>query len=67
MYPNREYSDITDSHLGASLNVVNSNICETIPHFEFTATNCMTGTNLWDEIFVPNIEKVGYFSIFYGI
>ena len=37
------------------------NICETRLYFEFTATNRMSGKNLWDEIFGPKVGKVGYF------
>ena len=47
--------------LGLSLNIPNSNICETRLYFELTATNRMSGKNLWAEIFGPKVGKVGYF------
>ena len=47
--------------LRASLNIPNSNISETRLYFKFTATNCMSGKNLWTEIFGPKVGKVGYF------
>ena len=37
--------------LAASLNIPNSNICETRLYFEFTATNRMSGKNLRTEKF----------------
>ena len=47
-----------------SLNTLNSNICETRLYFESTATNHMSGKNLWAEIFGPKVVKVSYFTIF---
>ena len=50
--------------LSASLNIPNSNICETrlyCLYCEFTATHRMSGKNLLTEIFEPNVEKVCYF------
>ena len=47
--------------LNASLNIPNSNICETRLYFELTATNRMSGKTLWAEIFAPKVGKVGYF------
>ena len=51
--------------LGLSLNIPNSNICETRLYFEFTATNRMSGKTLWAEIFGPKVGKVGYFLHFF--
>ena len=41
--PNEEYKGNFYSRLNASLNIPNSNICETRLYFEFTATNRMSG------------------------
>ena len=39
-------------------------IWETDQYFKFTAANCMSGKNLWAEIFGPKVDKAGFFSIF---
>ena len=58
---NEEFSGTFYSGLSLSLNIPNSNICETRLYFEFTATNRMSGKNLWAEILWPKVGKVGYF------
>ena len=63
--PFEENKDNFGRCLSASLNIPNSNICETRLYFEFTATNRMSGKNLWAEIFGPKVGKVGYFQHFF--
>ena len=63
--PNGENKGNFDWCLGASLNIPNSNICETRLYFAFTAINSMSGKNLWAEIFGPKVGKVGYFQHFF--
>ena len=58
---NEENKDISGSRLSGSLNIPDSNICETRLYFKLTATNRMSGKNLWAEIFGPKVGKVGYF------
>ena len=54
-----ENKDFFVRGLYASLNIPNSNICETRLYFGSTATNRMSGKNLWAEIFGPKVGKVG--------
>ena len=56
-----EFGHFFDSRLSASLNIFNSNICETRRYFEFTATNRMSEKNMLAEIFGAKVGKVGYF------
>ena len=59
--PNGGKKNIYEWGLAGSLNIPNSNICETTLYFEFTATNRIPGKNLWAGIFGPKVDKVPYF------
>ena len=59
--PNEENKGNFGWCLCASLNIPNSNLCETRLYFKFNGTNRMSGKNLWAEIFGPKVGKVGYF------
>ena len=62
-----EIKDNLGSRLRASLNIPNSNICEIRLYFEFTATNRMSGKNLWAEIFGPKVKKSRLFLAFFSV
>ena len=64
--PNGKNSDI---FLFTRVSVINyihiSNICKTRHSFEFTATNRISGKNLWVEIFEPKFRKNRLFLSFF--